>query len=93
MNFGTYIKQPADTLDYDLDYLEWLTPGDSVINAEVVVEPATDLAVDAVFISSPIVKLWLSGGLSGTSYKLTITITTDNGRIKQDEFKLKVKDF
>lgn len=93
MNFGTYLKQPADTLDYDLDYAEWLTSGDTVASADVVAEPASDLVVEAVFLSTPIVKLWLSGGVSGTSYKLTITITTNDGRIKQDEFKLKVKDF
>lgn len=91
-NFGTYLKQPAETLDYDLDYTEWLTPGDTVVSAEVVVAPASDLAVDAVFLNTTIVKLWLSGGVSGTTYKLTITTTTDEGRIKQDEFKLKVKD-
>jgi len=91
MNFGTFLKQPAETLDYDLDYAEWLVPGDRVVGANVLSEPV-GLELDSTFIDSPIVKLWLSGGTHGTTYKLTITTTTDGGRIKQDEFKLKVKD-
>lgn len=92
MNFGTYTKQPAEFLDYDLVYGEWLPEGDAILSTVVTVEPATDLSVDAVFVSSPVIKLWLSGGANGTTYKLTLTTTTDAGRIKQDEFKLKVKD-
>jgi len=34
----------------------------------------------------------VSGGATGTTYKLTVTATTADGRVKQDEFKVKVKD-
>ena len=91
MNFGTYFKQPSEVLDYDLDYREWLTSGDNVQSAQVVVTP-TGLTVDSTFINDPRVKIWLSGGASGSTYKVTVTMTTADGRVREDEFKLKVKE-
>lgn len=91
MNLGSFNKQPAETLDYDIDYSDWLTPGDNLQHADVVVEPA-GVVVDSVFINEPRVKIWLSGGTHGTTCKVTVTLTTADGRVKQDEFKLRVKD-
>lgn len=91
MNLGNFNKQPVEVKDYDIDYSEWLTDGDSVQSATVVVAP-TGLVVDSVFINDPRVKVWLSGGTSGTQYKLTVTMTTADGRVKEDEFKVRVKD-
>ena len=91
MNLGNFNKQPVEVKDYDIDYSEWLTEGDNVHSATVVVSPI-GLSVDSVFINDPRVKVWLSGGTDGTQYKLTVTMTTADGRVKQDEFKLKCKD-
>lgn len=38
------------------------------------------------------VKVWLSNGIDGATYKLTLTIETEDGRIKEVDFKLKVKE-
>lgn len=89
---GTFTKQPADEWDYDLDYNEWLTAGDNVQNASVTVAPTGSLVVDSVFINDPRVKVWVSGGTNGVTYKLTVTMSSADGRIKQDEFKLRVKE-
>ena len=91
MNFGTYFKQPSEVLDYDLDYREWLTSGDNVQSATVAVTP-TGLTVDSTFINDPRVKIWLSAGTAGSTYKVTVTMTTADGRVREDEFKLKVKE-
>lgn len=91
MNLGNFNKQPVEVVDYDIDYSEWLTAGDNVESAAVDVQPL-GLNVDSVFVNDPRIKIWLSGGSNGTSYKLTVTITTADGRVKQDEFKVKVKD-
>lgn len=91
MNLGNFSKQPVEVKDYDVDYSEWLTDGDSVSSATVVVAP-TGLSVDSIFINDPRVKVWLSGGTNGTQYKLTVTMTSTDGRVKEDEFKVKVKD-
>ena len=91
MNLGNFSKQPSELLDYDIDYSEWLTAGDNVSRATVDIEPA-GLTLESVFINDPFIKIWLSGGSHGSTYKLTVTMSSDDGRIKQDEFKLKVKD-
>ena len=38
------------------------------------------------------VKVWLRGGVSGTSYKVELTIDTDRGRRGQVEFRVRVKE-
>jgi len=91
MNLGNFNKQPVEVIDYDIDYSEWLTAGDNVQSAVVNVEP-TGITIESVFVNDPRVKIWVSGGANGTTYKLTVTITTADGRVKQDEFKIKVKD-
>lgn len=91
MILGTFRKQPVEVVDYDLDYVDWLTAGDNVASATVTVAPA-GLTVDSVLINDPRVKIWVSGGTDSVTYKLTVTTTTDDGRVKQDEFKIKVQD-
>ena len=91
MILGTFIKQPSDTMDYDIDYTDWLTTGDNV--SSVVITTETGITVDSSFINDPRVKIWLSGGTAGTTYKVTCTMTSADGRIRQDEFKVKVREF
>lgn len=91
MNLGNFTKQPVDVIDYDIDYSQWLTAGDNVESSIVSVVPE-GLLVDSIFINDPKIKIWVSGGLNGANYKLTVTTTTADGRVKQDEFKIRVKD-
>lgn len=91
MNIGNFTKQPIETLDYDVNYSEWITTGDNIEEASVGITP-DGLTVESIFINDPKVKIWISGGENGTTYKLTITATTADGRVKQDEFRIKVKE-
>lgn len=86
-------KQPADQLDYDLDFSDWITPDDTITGAVAVSSAPDQLIVVAVSVASPVVKVWCAGGLSGTTYKVTATITTAKGRVKELEFRIRVKDF
>lgn len=91
MILGTMTKQSADVLDYDIDYSQWLPSGDHVQNA--LATAPTGITIDSTFVNDPFVKIWLAGGTSGTSYKITVTVTTQDGRVKQDEFNVRVKDY
>jgi hypothetical protein len=91
MNLGNFSKQPVEVVDYDIDYSEWLTDGDNVQSATVSVAPS-GLTIDSVLINDPRIKVWVSGGTNGSTYKLTVNATTADGRLKQDEFKIRVKD-
>lgn len=96
-------KQPADTQDYDADYSAYLDDlGDTGATATVVA--ATGITVDShsVITSTAkhavagvvggVVKVWFSGGTSGTTYKVTVALTTTGGRIREFDFNVSVKD-
>ncbi len=86
-------KQPADQLDYDLDFSDWLTSTDTITGAVAVSSVPTELQVLSVAISGSNVKIWIAGGVTGSTYKVTSTISTDEGRIKELEFKIRVREF
>ena len=89
---GTMVKQPAEVLDYDIDFSSWL-PNDFIVSATVTATPATNLAIDSFGVFDQTwVKIWLSGGADGVKYKVEVTATTDDGRVKQAEFYVSVKE-
>ncbi|HJV52790.1 MAG TPA: hypothetical protein VJ652_15085 [Noviherbaspirillum sp.] len=90
---GTVQKQPADQLDYDIDFERWLTDSDTITTATAAVSGADDfLTLQSVQVASPKVKVWLAGGSDGVTYTITVTTSTAGGRIKEEEFKLRVKE-
>lgn len=102
MILGTFIKQPAENLDYDIDFSEFLSSGDTLQSTgeppapnplNVTVSP-TGIVVGSTFVTNDgkTIKQWLSGGTNGVKYKITLTATTNGGRIKQVEFVVRVKD-
>lgn len=102
MILGTFDKQPADTLDYDVDFSAILDDGDTLASVgnpavpsplSVVVSPSgLTLTPTYVINSGKTIKQWISGGTSGIRYKITLTATTNAGRVKQVEFVVRVKD-
>ena len=91
MTLARFTKQPADTQDYDIDFNEWLT-GFADTGASHVVAVDTGITKVASTLTAGVVKVWLSGGVDGTSYKVTATLNTTGGRIKQAEITVKVKE-
>lgn len=87
---GFQKKQPGDTLDYDLDFSRWLPEGDAMVLATAVADAG--LTVGPVEVIPPVVKVWLSGGVTGDSYKVTVTMQTEAGRIKESDFILRVTE-
>ena len=88
-------KQPIDRQDYDIDFADWLVgmndtaPGPT--GAAVVAE--TGLTIITSTLTNGLVKVWVSGGDDGVTYKVTATLTTVGGRVKQAEIKIKVKEY
>ncbi|WP_406626103.1 hypothetical protein [Acidovorax sp. SDU_ACID1] len=85
-------QQPRDVRDYDLDYSEFLPPDDILVDAEVFVEPPTGLSVTFA-LSHPRVKVWVQGGANGDVYKITVVAYTNDGRAKEEELKVRIKDY
>lgn len=91
-------KQPVEVKDYPIDYSEWLAPGDTLINAQATVECLTNaldtaLVVSSMSVSPTSAAPWLSGGTNGERYKVSVTVTTQQGRIDQSEFIVKIREY
>ena len=106
-SLGLQRKQPSEVMDYDIDFSEYLPEGDELASAgnpptptgcDAFVSSATEtsstLVIDNVYVidSGKTLKVWVSGGTNGVTYKVTLRATTAGGRVKEVEFKVKVKD-
>lgn len=90
---GTFTKQPLEVIDYDIDYSDWLSDTDFLVS-DVTTVDGSGLIIDSSIVLAPdVLKIWLSGGTDGLTYKITALITTDDGRVKEDEFRIRIKDF
>lgn len=89
---GTFTKQPGEVLDYDIDADGWLPDSDTIFSA--ITTAADGLTVQGTYIINDgrAVKVWVSGGVDGVTYKLEVTMTTEDGRVKQSEFKIKCRE-
>ncbi len=92
MILDTYTKQPAEVLDYDIDYTDWLETGDTIASKTVTAETGLTVDSSAIWGADKKVKVWLSGGTDATTYKVTVTIVTVAGCTKEDEFRMKIKE-
>src|SRR5689334_17355715 len=101
----TFTKQPQDVLGYDIDFTQWFAqiPDDYLQSATCAVVSSTDGAPAGLTIVSIVLvndttgvarvaKVWLSGGVDGVTYKLELLATTHDGRIKDVDFQMKVKE-
>lgn len=87
---GKFSKQPDEILDYDVDYSDWFSSrADTPASHSVVAEAGITKVSDALTGST--VRVVLSGGTSGESYKITVLLTTSDGIVKEADFVVKVK--
>lgn len=92
MIIGTFNKQPAEVLDYHTSLSDWLPSGDFAVSAATTGD--TGIVIDSTLLTDDGtgVRVWLSGGTSGQKYKLQVRFVTDQGRTKEFEFVVKVKE-
>ena len=90
---GRFTKQPAEKESYSIEFEDDLVNADAIASAISVVEPA-GLNLESTLVIGTRVKILVSGGGPvGTRHKITVTATTDDGRILQDEFYIVIKDY
>lgn len=91
---GTVKQQPNDVQDYDIDFSEWFPADDVITDAFVDVTPA--MPVPPSYAISPDgkrVKVWVyAGGVSGTTYQITVRAATNDGRVKEVELRVRIKE-
>lgn len=100
MILETFIKQPLEYKDYDIDYGPWLIPMgdtlDEVVVHSIVCETDpqdTSLVCEVVRITETYSKFWVGGGTAGNRYKLTALAHTVGGRTDESELRFVVRDY
>ncbi len=96
---GSFIQQPREALYYTIDYTCFLDPDiPEILNAgvpSIIISPITTPAlvvVGQILVGDNQVRTLVSGGLDGTRYKIEIIVGTDQSQVKEDEFKITVRD-
>ncbi len=78
------VKDPGDTLDYVVDFSRALAgdTGDTISTLDVATSPNNtgDLIVNSTRVDGDRAVVWLSAGFSGTTYSVTVVVTTNSGR-------------
>lgn len=79
----TFQKDPGATLDYSVDWTEFLETGEAIASSTWTVPTG----ITEVTTSNTDTKgtIWLSGGTLGQTYELVNRITTDNNPARIDE--------
>lgn len=97
---GSSTKQPSEIENYAISYAEDLEATDTFtidfIGISVLSGDEAGIAlIDSYLVdeANQRVKMFISGGVAGSIYKVTVRIMTDSGRRLEDEFKLKIKEY
>ena len=103
---NVFPKQPNDVLDYDVDMTDWFAgiPTDNIQSVTISVSSTTE-ALPTLEVgplphpryilmgANPVqFKLWLGGGTDGVDYVVTCVVLTEQDRVKEVEFKIKVRN-
>ncbi len=87
----SFYKQPTERLDYDIDFTEWLPNGDAIITTDAVSDPV-GLTLTITDANTIIPKVWVAGGENKKRYVVSVVCETNQGRTKEVNFQIKVKD-
>lgn len=81
MAIKKFIKDPNARLDYTIDWTAWLAGNGDTISGATVPDPPSGLTVTTPLTwTSTQTTVWISGGTAGSSYDVTVHITTTGGR-------------
>lgn len=89
MAVQTFIKDPEALLDYQVDWAAWL--GADTIDTSVWSVP-TGLTAETDSKTNTTATIWLSGGTSGQTYRVTNQIETVGGRTDERSFIVRVEE-
>lgn len=90
---GRFTKQPAERESYSIEFADDLVDADAIASAEAVVEPVGLTLISTLVVGTRVKVLVADGGPAGTRHKITVTATTDDGRVLQDEFYVVIKEY
>ena len=85
MAIAKFVKDPGAKLDYTIDWSAWMTGSDEINTVTTVpaVGVASGITVTQATKTSSSTTVWVSGGVAGTSYSVTVKIVTT--QLREDE--------
>ena len=89
---GWEAKDPAATLDYEVDWSAWLDAvSDSLSTSSFTVPTGLTKEDETIVSGNRKARVWLSGGQNGQRYDVVNTITTAGGRTNRRVCSLRVE--
>ncbi|MAU40977.1 MAG: hypothetical protein CMF31_05075 [Kordiimonas sp.] len=79
----------AGSLDYSIDFTDWLAAGDTVSTVDWTVWPAGPV-LSSPTINGAVATVLVSGGVRGNQYRLTANVTSGAGRVDQRSIVLQM---
>ena len=91
MTVRKFNKQPVEQDDVEFDFTAYLERRNDLIQSVDVVAEA-GLSVLSFAHSGGVVQARIAGGEDGEQYKVSATITTTGGRVKQGDLIIRVRE-
>lgn len=89
MPLTTFSKDPNATLDYSMDWSNWLASGES-LTCSVWTRTSTDIVETNTSLTTSVATIWLTGGSAGSTYSIANKVGTSGGRIDERTIDIKV---
>jgi hypothetical protein len=89
MIIGAFVKDPNSTIDFAVDWAEWLNTGDTVSSSSWEVPVGLTLSSEGV--TNNVTRAFLAGGIAGVDYMITNRVTTQGARIEDRSILVQVR--
>lgn len=93
-NLRAFTQSPLEKKRYTISYARWLDEDEALFDYATLIQPSTlpELVSEDAFTSNAgkEISIFLSGGVSGTIYLVTLLATTTEGQVKEDNLQLAV---
>lgn len=94
---GRFEQQPSEVKRYRVDFRDHLATGETISAPTFIISPTT---VPPVVVSNVAIApegnqlvMFLSGGLTANTYRITMRTPTSDNQILEDEIELRVTEF
>lgn len=89
---GSFSMQPGEVLDFGFDFQPWLNDCNDTI-ASYAVTSTDDMPIMETDRIEGVIVALVDGTVDGASHKLTCSIQTNGGRVKEADIMVRVKEF
>lgn len=86
-----FYKDPDATLDYVVDWNEWLD-GDTISDMDYIADDGITVETGRCSFDTATSTLWLSGGTAGQTYDVVCRVTTALGRVDDRTIRFTIKE-